>query len=101
CGVRGQAPAHRGDDTMQQLNTQMWAYHTVATVTPPRPSHAPLQHPPDPRCTRATSWWRRTLLVASLLGVWVVMGVGWAEFLGLLVGLWLWTGCIDKKGGAV
>ncbi len=50
---------------MQYLNTQMWAYHTVATVTPPRPSHLPLQHhTPDPRRTRATSWWGMTLLVA-------------------------------------
>ena len=87
---------------MQYLNTQMWAYHTVATVTPPRPSHLPLQHhTPDPRRTRATSWWGMTLLGAGLVGGWVVMGVGCGVFLGLLVGLWLWAGCIDKKGGAV
>jgi hypothetical protein len=87
---------------MQHLNTQISAYHTVATVTPPRPSHAPLQHHlPGPRRTRATSWWGMTLLVAGLLGGWVVMGVGGGVFLGLLVGLWLWAGCIDTKGGAV
>ena len=87
---------------MQHLNTQISAYHTVATVTPPRPSHAPLQHHlPGPRRTRATSWWGMTLLGAGLLGGWVVMGVGGGVFLGLLVGLWLWAGCIDKKGEVV
>jgi len=39
-----------------------------------------------------------TLLVAGLLGGWGVMGVGFGVFLGLLAGLWLWAGCIDKKG---
>lgn len=87
---------------MQQLNTQIWAYHTVATVTPPRPSHAPLQHHlPAPRRTRATSWGGMTLLVAGLLGGGVVMGVGCGVFLGLLVGLWLWAGAMENKGGTV
>jgi len=87
---------------MQHLNTQISAHHTVATVTPPRPSHTPLQHHlPAPRRTRATSWWGMTLLVAGLPGGWVVMGVGCGVFLGLIVGLWLWAGVIDKKGGSV
>jgi hypothetical protein len=42
-----------------------------------------------------------TLLGAGLLGGWVVMGVGWGVFLGLLAGLWLWAEYIDKKGGMV
>jgi len=87
---------------MQHLNTQISAYHTVATVTPPRPSLSPLQHHlPAPRRTRATSWWRIPLLVAGLLGSWVILGVGYGVFLGLLVGLWQWAGCIDKKGGGL
>jgi hypothetical protein len=42
-----------------------------------------------------------TLLVAGLLGGGVVMGVGCGVFLGLLVGLWLWAGAMENKGGTV
>ena len=75
-------------------NTNVWAYHAAVTLPP-------AHHPPGPRRTRALSWWGMTLPVAGLLGGWVVMGVGCGVFLGLLVGLWLWAGCIDKKWGYV
>ena len=76
---------------MISVNTNVWASHAAVTLPP--------AHPSDSRRTRAMSWWGMTLLVAGLLGVWVVMGVGWGVSLGLLVGLWLWAGHIDKKGG--
>jgi len=76
---------------MISVNPNVWAAHAAVTLPP--------AHPSDSRRTRAMSWWGMTLLVAGLLGVWVVMGVGWGVSLGLLVGLWLWAGHIDKKGG--
>jgi len=78
-------------------NAHVWAPHAAVTLTPARSPHLPPAAAP-PRRNRATSWWGMTLLVAGLLGGWGVMGVGFGVFLGLLAVLWLWAGCIDKKG---
>jgi len=87
---------------MISVNANIWAPHTAVPLSPARPSLLPVQHhPPDPRRTRATSWWGMPLLVAGLLGGWLVMGVGGVVFLGLLVGLWLWAGSMDKRRGSV
>ncbi len=85
---------------MISTNANVWAPHAAVTLTPAGPPpRSPQHHPPAPRRNRATSWWKMTLLGAGLLGAWVVMGVGCGVFLGLLAGLWLWAGCIDKNGG--
>ena len=79
---------------------QTYAFSTPYEKTSPsKPPRSPQHHPPAPRRNRATSWWKMTLLGAGLLGAWVVMGVGYGVFLGLLAGLWFWAGCIDKNGG--
>ena len=83
---------------MISTNAHIWAPHAAVTLSPARSPHLPLQQHPSRR-NRAALWRRMTLLGAGLLGGWVVMGVGCGVILGLLAGLRLWAGCIDKKGG--
>jgi len=82
---------------MISTNAHVWAPHAAVTLPPAREPHLLPQHPPGARRTRATSWWGMTLLGAGLLGGWVVLGAGCGVVLGLLAGLWLWAGYIDKR----
>src|SRR5215813_12482776 len=64
---------------------------------PARPSCPCSTTPPTPGAPGQRRGGGMPLLVAGLLGGWLVMGVGGVVFLGLLVGLWLWAGSMDKK----